>query len=163
MTDTVAENLVVDFHYTLTNDQGEVLDSSAGNDPLPYLHGFGNIIPGLENALLGLQVGDKKDVTVQPEDGYGPVFPEMRQEVPREAFQGVDEITVGMRFTAESDRGPLPVEVVAVSDTHVTVDGNHPLAGQVLHFAVEVVGIRAATDTELEHGHVHTPESDCES
>lgn len=153
----IGPNSVVSIHYELTNDAGEVLDSSAGGEPLTYLQGAHNIIPGLESQLVGRKVGDQLKVTVQPEDGYGTHQPHMLQEVPKDAFPDSDSIEPGMRFTAQSEHGDVSVVVTLVTDTHVTVDGNHPLAGQVLHFAVEITDVRAASQEELDHGHVHTP------
>lgn len=151
----IADKTVVNIHYTLKNEAGEVLDSSEGRESLAFLCGAKNIVAGLENALLGKQVGDKLDVTVSPEEGYGEVQEEMVQEVPRENFQGIDEIEVGMEFMAQAPWGPQPVKVIAVEETTVVVDGNHPLAGQVLNFSVEVVGVREASAEELDHGHSH--------
>ncbi|MEO7199056.1 MAG: peptidylprolyl isomerase [Dokdonella sp.] len=151
----IAERTVASFHYTLTNTAGEVLDSSAGGDPLPYLHGAGNIVPGLENAMTGRVAGDKFDVVVTPEEGYGVPVQEMIQVVPRSAFAGVDNLAVGMQFQAETGQGPLGVTITAIEGDNVTVDGNHPLAGQALQFAVEVVEVREATVEEALHGHVH--------
>jgi FKBP-type peptidyl-prolyl cis-trans isomerase SlyD len=151
---TIAKDQVVSFHYTLTDEQGTVIDKSEGQ-PLVYLHGAGNIIPGLENALVGKVVGDKLTVTVQPADGYGEYQPEMVQDVPRNLFQGVDNIEVGMQFQAQADDGMQVVTVKDVTDEVVIVDGNHPLAGQVLNFDVEIVEIRDASAEELAHGHVH--------
>lgn len=151
----ITENSVVSFHYTLTDKDGQIIDSSAGNDPLTYLHGVGQIVPGLENALVGKTVGDKLDVEVLAAEGYGEHHDFMVQQVPREAFQGVDEIEPGMQFQAQTPQGGMTVTVTAVDATTVTVDGNHPLAGKNLFFAVEIVSIRAASAEELEHGHVH--------
>jgi FKBP-type peptidyl-prolyl cis-trans isomerase SlyD len=155
---TIIENSAVSFHYTLTDDEGEQLDSSAGKEPLAYLHGAGNIIPGLENALAGKSVGDNMTVAVSAAEGYGEVQNELIQEVPREAFQGVDSIEIGMQFEAQTGQGgSVPVTVTAVTDEVVTVDGNHPLAGKNLTFDVTIEDIRDATEEELEHGHVHGP------
>jgi len=151
---TIQNDSVVNFHYTLTNAAGDVLDKSQG-EPLVYLHGAHNIVPGLENALLGKQVGDKFQVTVEPEEGYGEFQAEMVQEVPRNMFQGVDDIQAGMQFQAQTDDGIQVVTVKEVTPELVIVDANHPLAGQALTFDVEVVSIRAATTEELEHGHAH--------
>lgn len=151
----VADKKVVLIHYTLTNLNDEVMDSSAGGDPLAYLHGMGNIVPGLEKELLGKQAGDKVNVEVSPEEGYGELNDELVQEVDRSAFEGVDDIQVGMRFMAQTAWGQQPVVVTALTDELVTVDGNHPLAGQTLKFDVELVEVRDATEEELEHGHVH--------
>lgn len=151
----IAQNSVVAFHYTLTNDAGEVLDSSEGREPLTYLHGSGNIIPGLEKELEGRQNGDKLQVAVSPEEGYGETQPALVQEVPRDAFQGVESIEPGMQFQAQTQGGPLMVTVTQIEGDTVTVDGNHPLAGQKLNFDVEIAEVREATAEEVEHGHVH--------
>lgn len=154
---TISTNHVVSIHYTLTNDAGEILDSSTGNDPLAYIHGIGNIIPGLEAALTGRALGDKFKVSIAPEDGYGLRDNEMMQNVPKSAFQGVDEILPGMQFQAQSPQGMTLVTVVDVDGDEVILDGNHPMAGMTLHFEVEVADIRDATSEEMEHGHVHGP------
>lgn len=153
----IAENCVVSIFYELTNDAGEVLDASAEGEPLTYLQGAHNIIPGLENQLAGQAAGAKLTVTVQPEDGYGAHSPEMVQEVPRDAFPEPDALEVGMRFNAQSDNGTMSVVITAVTPATVTVDANHPLAGQVLHFAVTIDEVREASAEELSHGHVHGP------
>ena len=155
---TIKENSAVSFHYTLTDDDGQQLDSSAGKEPLAYLHGAGNIIPGLENALTGKAVGDSMTVAISATEGYGEVQNELIQDVPRTSFQGVDEIEVGMQFEAQTGQGgTVPVTVTAVTDETVTVDGNHPLAGKNLNFDVSIEAVRDATEEELEHGHVHGP------
>lgn len=151
----IAQNSVVAFHYTLTNDEGEVLDSSDGRQPLTYLHGAGNIIPGLEKQLEGREAGEKLNVAVAPEEGYGEVQPQLVQEVPRDAFQGVEAVEPGMQFQAQTQGGPLMVTVTKVEGDTVTVDGNHPLAGQKLNFDVEIAEVREASQEEIEHGHVH--------
>lgn len=153
----IAERTVASFHYTLTDDAGTVLDSSAGHDPLTYLHGVGNIVPGLEKAMEGRAAGDKFDVVVSPEEGYGVPNDMLIQVVPREAFQGVDSVEVGMQFQAHTPQGPISVVIAKVEDGMVTVDGNHPLAGKALHFAIEVVDVREASLEEVMHGHVHGP------
>ena len=151
----IADRCVAMFHYTLTNDAGEVLDSSDGREPLAYLHGAGNIVPGLENALAGRSQGERFQVDVAPEEGYGVRHDELVQDVPRDAFRGVGEVEPGMQFQAQTPQGALSVTVTKVDGDTVTVDGNHPLAGENLHFAIEVTGVREATAEELEHGHVH--------
>ncbi|TCK09584.1 FKBP-type peptidyl-prolyl cis-trans isomerase [Marinobacterium mangrovicola] len=151
----IAANAVVSIHYTLTNAAGDKLDSSEGQEPLAYLHGASNIIPGLENALVGKAVGDKLSVTVEPEEGYGEVREELVQEVDRSNFEGIDVVEPGMQFMAQTPWGQQPVTVVKVEGDNVTLDGNHPLAGQTLSFDVEVVEVREATEEELSHGHVH--------
>lgn len=157
----IANGCVVAFHYTLTDDAGAEIDSSKGGEPLAYLHGHGGIIPGLEKELEGKTAGDAMQVTVQPEEGYGAVNEELVQAVPREAFQGVDQIEPGMQFQAQGAGGQVQLVVVtAVDDETVTVDGNHPLAGKVLNFDVAIDSVREASEEELEHGHVHGPGGD---
>jgi len=151
----IGQNSVVSIDYELTNDAGEVLDASPEGQPLTYLHGASNIIPGLENELTGKSIGSKFKVTVQPEEGYGAHQPQLVQTVPRDAFPDPDDIQTGMRFSAQSDNGTLSVVVTGVTDKEVTVDANHPLAGQVLHFDVNVTAVRDATSEEIAHGHVH--------
>jgi len=151
----IAQNSVVAFHYTLTNDEGEVLDSSEGREPLTYLHGAGNIIPGLEKELEGRGAGEKLNVKVAPEEGYGELQEQLMQEVPRDAFQGVENVEPGMQFQAQTQGGPLMVTVKKVEGDTVVVDGNHPLAGQHLNFDVEIAEVREASEEEVEHGHVH--------
>lgn len=152
----IAAHCVVAMHYTLTDSDGNTLDSSAGGDPLVYLHGASNIIPGLEAALDGKTTGDQVEAVVQPADGYGEVDERLVDVVPHEAFQGVDEVQPGMQFQAHDSQGNARRIVVReVSDEGVTVDANHPLAGQVLHFDVTIEGVRAATEEEIAHGHVH--------
>lgn len=151
----IANDVVVSIEYTLTDDQGNVIDSSAGGEPLAYLHGAGNIIPGLEAALEGKAVGDAFKISIAPADGYGEKNESMLQQVPREMFQGVDVIEAGMQFHAQTDHGMQVITVTAVESDLVTVDGNHPLAGQNLHFDVKVLEVRAPSSEELEHGHVH--------
>lgn len=146
---------VVSFHYTLKDGKGNVLESSFGDEPLSYLEGVGQIIPGLESALMGLKIGDKKSVAVKAAEAYGEHDKEMVVEVPRQQIPKPD-VQVGDQFHADSGHGHAQVVVVtAVTDTHVTVDANHPLAGQDLHFDVEITGVREATKEELEHGHIH--------
>lgn len=151
----IADRCVVSFHYTLTDDAGEVLDSSSGRAPLAYLHGAGNIVPGLESALAGRSAGDSLKVSVPPEEGYGVHHAGLVQEVPKSAFGGVDQVEVGMEFHAQGPQGMFAVTVTAVEDETVTIDGNHPLAGKTLHFDVEITEVREATAEESAHGHVH--------
>jgi FKBP-type peptidyl-prolyl cis-trans isomerase SlyD len=153
----IGNNSVVSFHYELTNDAGEVLDASPDSEPLTYLHGAGNIIPGLESQMIGKTVGAEFRATVQPEQGYGVRQPHLVQEVPKSAFPNPDQLEPGMRFSAQSDQGTMSVVVSAVSADTVTVDANHPLAGETLHFAVRIADVRDATDEEVAHGHAHMP------
>jgi FKBP-type peptidyl-prolyl cis-trans isomerase SlyD len=151
----IAQNSVAAFHYTLTDDQGQIIDSSAGRDPLTYLHGSGQIVPGLEKQMEGRSAGDKFSADVAPEEGYGVHHPELMQEVPREAFQGVEDIQPGMQFQGRGPQGEINVTVTRVENDKVFIDGNHPLAGKTLHFAIEVADVREASAEELAHGHVH--------
>jgi FKBP-type peptidyl-prolyl cis-trans isomerase SlyD len=153
----VAKNKVVSIDYTLKNDEGEVIDSSEGQEPLFYLHGNQNIVPGLEKALEGKMSGDQVQVSLAPSEAYGERNDALQQVVPREAFQGIDALEVGMQFRAESNAGQQIVTITAIDGDEVTVDGNHPLAGETLNFDVTVVDVRDATEEELEHGHVHGP------
>ena len=150
----IANNTVVSIHYTLKNSDGKIIDQSIEGQPLTYLHGHRNIIPGLESALVEKSVGDALDVSVEPENAYGTVNPALIQEVPKEHFQGVETLEVGMRFQASTEEGPVPVVVTKVAEDLVTVDGNHPLAGQTLNFSVKVVEIRKATKEEIADGHI---------
>jgi len=154
----IKQNSVVTMHYELKDADGEILDSSKGQDPLVYLQGAGNIIVGLEEQLLGKTVGDNVNAVVAPEKGYGMPVEALVQTVPKEAFgEEIDKIEIGMRFQAETEQGPVPVIVTAMDETTVTVDGNHPLAGKELHFHVSIAEIRDATKEEIEHKHVHGP------
>lgn len=150
----IANGQVVSIHYTLTNGGGEKLDSSDGQDPLNYLHGHGNIVPGLENALTGKSVGDKFDVVVTPAEGYGERDEAQVGKLPR-AQVGIEDVKPGMRLQADTPEGPMSLLVTEVSDDELTVDANHPLAGETLHFAIEVMEVRAAEASEIDHGHVH--------
>lgn len=153
----IALNSVVGMHYTLTGADGKTIDSSEGRDPLEYLHGAGNIVPGLEKELAGKKVGDKFDVKVSAEEGYGKRREEMVQQIPKSAFKADGEIKIGMRFQAQTPNGAMIFEVTKIEGDTVTADGNHPLADQELNFAIEITSIREATKEELEHGHVHGP------
>lgn len=153
----IDNNAVVAFDYTLTDPKGQVLDSSDGREPLAYLHGTGGIIPGLERELDGKQAGDTLEVDVAPADAYGERNDALEQQVPREQFQGVDELEPGMQFRVDTAQGPMVFTVTDVAEDLVTVDGNHPLAGVPLHFNVTVRDVREATEEEIAHGHVHGP------
>ncbi len=152
----VEKNKVVTIHYTLTNDDGQVLDTSVGKNPLKYLHGNKNLIEGLEKELLGKKVGDKLHVVIEPAEAYGERREDLVQEVPREAFQGVEDIQPGMQFNAQApDGSTYVVTVTNIGEEKITIDANHDLAGVRLTFDVEVMDIRNATDEEISHGHVH--------
>ncbi|HMF44018.1 MAG TPA: peptidylprolyl isomerase [Polyangia bacterium] len=152
----VGADKAVTIHYTLRDDAGEVLDSSEGREGLTYLHGAGNIVPGLEKALDGKQVGDELKVKIAPADGYGERDEENIRKVPRRRLPE-GKIAPGMRLRLQTDHGPMIVAVTAVEGDYVTIDGNHPLAGMTLHFEVKVVEVRDATAEERTHGHVHGP------
>lgn len=153
----IAPNSVVTLHYTLKDNDGNVIDQSDDGSFL-YMHGAMNIIPGLENALTGKSAGDEFSVKVAPEEGYGAKDPARVQEVPKEMFDNVDEIQPGVQFHAQGpDGGAVVVTVVEVKDEAVVIDGNHALAGVDLNFAVKVVDVREATEEEIAHGHVHGP------
>ena len=151
----VADNKVGVIDYTLTDNSGAVIDSSEGAGPLAYLHGAGNIIPGLEDALAGKETGDKVQASIEPANAYGERHDALKQDVPAELFSGVEKVEVGMQFQSETEQGPVLVTVVAINDETVTVDGNHPLAGVHLNFDVEIREVREPSAEELEHGHVH--------
>ncbi len=152
---TIAEKKVVSIQYTVMDEEGQVIDSSEGGEPLVFLTGAQNVIVGLEEALIGKNVGDQVKTTVEPAKAYGEYNPEGVQEVPMDAFEGVEDIETGMAFTAETEQGPMNLIVTAIEGDMVTVDGNHPLAGKALTFDVTVEAVRDATDEEMAHGHVH--------
>lgn len=147
----IADNDVVTIHYTLKGDSDEVIDSSAGGEPLAYLHGHGNIVPGLERELAGKSVGDRLQVSVPAAQGYGEYDRALVQKVPRRTLKGIANLRVGLRLQA----GHQAVTVTQIAGDMVTLDGNHPLAGQNLNFEVEITAVRPATEEELAHGHVH--------
>ncbi|HEX2736283.1 MAG TPA: peptidylprolyl isomerase [Polyangiaceae bacterium] len=154
----IQSNSVVAIDYTLKGDDGTVIDTSEGDEPLTYLHGHNNIVEGLEEALTGLGVGDSLDVIVPPEKGYGTHDEDLVFEVPREHLPDDVEPEAGMQLTMTSDDGEeVPVTITKVLAKSVEVDANHELAGSRLHFSVVVRSIRAATGEELAHGHVHAP------
>jgi len=153
----VESQKVVVLNYTLTDNDGNVIDRSTDSS-FAYLHGANNIIPGLENALHGKKAGDEMNVSVSPQEGYGERDDSKTQSVPKEMFPEDAEIEPGMQFHAQGPNGEtIVVSVTVVEDDAVTVDGNHPLAGVHLNFAVEVIEVRDASQEEIEHGHVHGP------
>jgi FKBP-type peptidyl-prolyl cis-trans isomerase SlyD len=156
--EVIANNKVVGFHYTLSNDKGEQLETSKDGEPMTYLHGAENIVPGLESQMTGHGVGDTFDAEVAAKDGYGERDPSAAQAVPRSSFPADMEIDVGAQFTAEAPDGSvMPVWITAVDDKVVHIDRNHPLAGETLRFAIEITSIRDATKEEVAHGHPHGP------
>jgi len=155
----IAQNRVVQMHYTLTDEEGRTIDTSEGQEPLAYIQGIGNVIPGLEDALEGKAKGDKLQTTIAPEDGYGPRLDEMVQTVAKEGFNSEkgEELVAGMQVQIETNNGPSIAMVTKIEGEDVILDLNHPLAGVTLNFDIEVVDVRASTDEEIEHGHVHGP------
>lgn len=151
----ITADRVVTIHYTLKDDDGAVLDSSAGGEPLAYIQGHGNLVSGLEKALEGQQDGNTLAVVIAPAEGYGVRDEGLIQRVPKRTLQGSGEIKKGMQFQARTGDGMRLFTVTAVIGDMVTLDGNHPLADQTLHFEVAIVSVREATTEELEHGHVH--------
>ena len=144
----IGKEPVVTIHYTLTDEKGVVLDSSAGEEPLTFVHGAGTMIPGLEKALSGKSAGDALKVSVAPADGYGLRDEDLVQKVPRKNFP-IEDVQVGMHFQTGSPSGPRVVTVLATDDENITVDANHPLAGATLNFDVQVLNVRAATPEDL--------------
>lgn len=153
----VEQGKVVSIDYTLKNATGEVLDSSEGSQPLAYLHGASNIIPGLESALDGKSAGDQLTAVIEPDQAYGHREESLVGKVARSNLEGIGEISVGMQLQAQTPEGPRIVVVTDVDEESIVIDANHPLAGETLHFEVTVKDIRDATNEEVEHGHAHTP------
>ncbi|MEW5986419.1 MAG: peptidylprolyl isomerase [Chloroflexota bacterium] len=153
----VADDVVVSLAYTLRLDNGEIFDTSDGRQPLQFIQGLGQIIPGLETALYGLGVGERKGVVVEPAEGYGDLDPEAFRLVPRDLFPADLELTegLGLRLLDSETGEPMEALVDEILPDGVVLDFNHPLAGETLHFQVEVVGLRPASADELAHGHVH--------
>jgi FKBP-type peptidyl-prolyl cis-trans isomerase SlyD len=154
---TVNDEMVVSLEYVLRLDDGEEISRSEEDTPLEYIHGFDQIISGLENSLYGMGVGDEKDVTVAPEDGYGKHLPGEVIEVDRENFPSSFEFVEGKPISVKDQETgkAFTAKILDVHPETVTLDFNHPLAGEMLHFSVKVVGLRRATEEELSHGHVH--------
>ncbi len=151
----IGNNKVAVITYTLTDNSGTVIDQATAQEPFAFIHGIGNIIPGLERALEGKTAGDTLTVAVEPADGYGERDDALTQVLAKAMFEGVDEITPGMQFHAQTPNGMSIVTVTAVEEDQVTIDGNHPLAGVALNFNVSVLEVRDATEDEIEHGHIH--------
>ena len=152
----IKKDSVVSLSYILKNEYGEELDRSETAIPLAYMHGHGQIVPGLESVLEGLAIGDKKEVTVTPQEGYGEVQPQLKMKVSRNKFPADVNIEPGMQFSSKIEDGrEIPFTVQVIEDGAVMLDGNHLLAGETLHFSVEVVEVLPATTEELQHGHVH--------
>jgi len=154
----ITDNKVVTLDYTLKDDAGKIIDQSE-NGEFVYLHGARNIIPGLENALMGKTAGTDLDVSVTPADGYGERDESMLQVVSKDMFESANQITVGQQFHAQGpDDEVVTITVMEINDDQITIDGNHPLAGVQLSFAVSIIDVRDASDEEMEHGHAHGPD-----
>ena len=154
---TVKKDAVVEMHYTLKNDAGDVIDSSVGKQPMPFMHGRGHIISGLEKAVEGMKVGESCDVSLAPADAYGAYDEAAIQEIPMEALKGIDKLEVGMDLQSQDQQGsPVTVRVLKINKESITINANHPLAGETLHFNLSIESIREATEEELSHGHVHS-------
>ena len=146
---------VVTFHYTLTNAEGEQMESSREGDPITYLHGANNIVTGLEKAMEGHAIKDSFTAKLEPEEAYGVRNENNIQRVPLKRLKGIGKISVGQILNLQTDKGQVQVTVLKVGRFNVDVDGNHPLAGQQLTFDVEIADIREASKEELKHRHVH--------
>ncbi len=151
----IKKDKVVSIDYTLTNDQGEILDSSSDREPLTYIHGSGGLIPGLEKELDGKAKGDKLVAVIAPEDGYGIRKEDLVQDIPLENFHDAKEVKIGAQFQVNNGDHTDIATITSIGDKSATVDMNHPLADETLHFDVEVTDVREPTREELEHGHVH--------
>jgi FKBP-type peptidyl-prolyl cis-trans isomerase SlyD len=152
----IADKKAVAIEFTLKDDKGEVMETSVGRDPLWYMHGIGNLVPGLEKALEGKSAGESIDVTLAPEEGYGARDDKLVRNLPLRRFPGA-KVQAGGRYQVQAEDGLRVVLVTAVNGDYAKVDGNHPLAGRTLHFIVKVVEVRDATADEQKHGHVHPP------
>ncbi|MBE7563582.1 peptidylprolyl isomerase [Acidithiobacillus sp. HP-6] len=151
----ISNDKVVTIDYSLTDEEGELIDSSVGEEPLIYLHGHHGIIPGLEQALAGHRAGDKVEVSIPPEEGYGDWDEDLVEVVAKEDFDDPEDLEIGTQFETETDEGARLATVIDIEGDDVTVDLNHPLAGMTLNFDVTVLDVRDATAEELAHGHVH--------
>jgi len=152
---TIAKNSVVSFTYTLKNSDNNVIDTNVGSSPLSYIQGSGAIIPGLDKEMIGKSVGDSFSATILPDKGYGNYDETLLFPVPVSSFQKPDELKIGMPVQVQQKEREMILYVKSIEDKEVVLDGNHPLAGQTLNFDINIVNVREATETELEHGHVH--------
>jgi FKBP-type peptidyl-prolyl cis-trans isomerase SlyD len=153
----IARNRVVTIDFTMFSEDNQVLETSRDETPLVYMHGIGELPEGLEDELDGKRAGDELNVTLSPAEAYGEYDASLVQPVPREQFEGIDDIAVGMRFEADTDEGPKVVHVIGLEDGDVIVDANEPYAGRTVRFEVKVLGVREASPDEIEHGHAHGP------
>jgi FKBP-type peptidyl-prolyl cis-trans isomerase SlyD len=152
----ISDNSVVSIHYKLTNDEGVLIDTSEGSDPLVYMHGTDSLIPGLERELTGKAAGEQFQVRILPEDGYGLVDEELIDTIDRSVLDGIDDIQVGMQLESKDPEGDIRYVIVqALTESTVTLNANAPLAGHVLNFDVSIDGVREALPEEIDHGHPH--------
>ena len=154
---SIEQNKVVSFHYTLSNEKGKTIESSSGRDPMVYLHGAGNIIPGLEKEMAGKAAGDSFKVTVQPAEAYGERSQDKLQRVSAKVFPNARQLRPGQVVQLQTKQGPVQAMIVKVGRFNIDIDANHPLAGQALTFDVEILDVRDATEEEVAHRHVHGP------
>ncbi|MBT6614663.1 MAG: peptidylprolyl isomerase [Deltaproteobacteria bacterium] len=157
----IEKNRAISINYELTNDAGEVLDSTQYQDPMIYLHGANDILPALEKALEGKSLKARVRVKVSPEEGYGEYNEELVQSIPLSSFPNSDKIVVGTQFQLDTSQGPKIATITKIEGAEFTLDMNHPLAGQTLNFDIDVVAIRDATPEEIEKGHIHTEGCGC--
>jgi FKBP-type peptidyl-prolyl cis-trans isomerase SlyD len=148
---------VVTFHYTLRGEDGALIESSAGKEPVIYMHGHANIVPGLEREMAGKQAGDKFTSTVPAELAYGPHDPNAVHRIPTKHLATKGKIVPGQMVAVNTREGERYARVVKVGHFNVDLDLNHPLAGKTLVFEIELVDVRAATEEEIAHGHAHGP------
>ena len=153
----IEDRKVVSFHYTLTDETGTQLETSRERDPMAYLHGYRNIIPGLENAMAGKEAGDTFEVTIPPLEAYGERNPDSVQRISAKHFSNIRQLSPGQMVSLKTKQGPIQAVIVKIGRFNVDVDANHPLAGKTLTFDVEVIDVRDATQEEVDHGHVHGP------
>ncbi len=154
---TIQKNCVVSFDFTLSDEEGTLMDSSKGQEPLVYLHGFKALIPGLENALEGKREGDDFKVVITPDQAYGNRDEDLVYEIDREEVAHLPNLNVGMELEVDSDDESVVMTIVQINDNSVVLDANHPLAGVTLNFDIQVLNVRQATADEISHGHVHGP------
>lgn len=155
----IEKHKIVTIDYTLSNGKGTVLNSSVGNEPFTFIQGIGSIIPGLEAALEGKSSGETFTVQITPEEGYGLRHESLVEVVSKDLFEEVEELQVGMQFEAQTNAGKQLLTITRIEGNEVTIDGNHPLAGETLNFDVKIHDVRDATSEELSHGHAHGPDS----
>lgn len=151
----IEDNKVASINMKVSDQDGTLLEDTSEGDPFMYLHGTGSILAGLETALAGKATGDRVELSLEPAEGFGEINDALKQEIPAEQFQGVDNVEIGMQFEGQTDHGAVVLTVVEVNDETIIVDANHPYAGKTLNFVLDVLDVREATKEELDHGHAH--------